>query len=554
MIMFDSATVAAIALKTSLLVIAVGLVVLLMGRQSAARRHFLWTSALVLTLLMPIAVVYLPSWAQVSLPWGPAEPWPRDEPALVTADVRRADEESAVSGPRQGELSTAPRATRAAWPTAMIVWFVGALGVLLRNVLAHVGLIRWVRKSRPDLSPAWAATLRRAANEAGFRRRVRVLESDHTTSPCTFGLVRPVVLLPAAGACWLEAQRRFTLLHELAHVRRLDYLTTQVASLSCAVHWYNPLVWYAAIQARKLQEQASDDVVLSAGGTPSDYAQFLVGLAGSSRRLSPSFPAAVGMVQRSQLHGRVTAILDESRARLPLGGLALLGALAPLAGLMLFLATLSVAATPLARQTGVPLSASFTSVELRNGGKVSLVHGRSQRVTLLKGDLEQASITIRDNGRLVIDRCPTHCSRNHDFEVEVVTPALGAITVAEGGTILTGGEFPPQPEIGVAVSQGGAIDIRSMPVANVTASVYSGGRILTWPGTALSADVEQGGNIMYWGDADVESSVRYGGVVARGAAAEENKLLAELMGPQLVDPPAPIPPVPPVSPIRPIRH
>ena len=158
-----------------------------------------------------------------------------------------------------------------------------------------------------------------------------MLESDHTTSPCTFGFVRPVVLLPAAGADWPEAQRRFTLLHELAHVRRLDYLTTQIASMACAVHWYNPLVWFAAGQARKLQEQACDDVVLNAGGTPSDYAQFLVGLAGGSRRLSPAFPAAVGMVQRSQLHGRVTAILDASRARLPLGGLALVTALAPLA-------------------------------------------------------------------------------------------------------------------------------------------------------------------------------------------------------------------------------
>ena len=205
----------------------------------------------------------------------------------------------------------------------MIVWVVGALGVLLRNALAHVGLMRWVRRSRPDLSPAWAATLRRVAGEAGFRRTVRVLESDHATSPCTFGFLRPVVLLPAVGADWPEPQRRFTLLHELAHVRRLDYLTTQVSTLACAMHWYNPLIWFAAVQARKLQEQACDDVVLNAGGMPSDYAQFLVSIAGGPRRVSLAFPAAIGMVQRSQLHGRVTAILDVSRARLSLGGLAL---------------------------------------------------------------------------------------------------------------------------------------------------------------------------------------------------------------------------------------
>jgi hypothetical protein len=383
---------------------------------------------------------------------------------------------------------------------------------------------------------------------------VRVLESDDATSPCTFGLLRPVVLLPAAGTDWPEAQRRFTLLHELAHVRRLDYLTMQVASMACALHWFNPLVWFAAVQAGKLQEQACDDAVLNAGGTPSDYAQFLVRLAGGSRRLSPALPAAVGMVQRAQLHGRVTAILDASRARLPPGGLALVTALAPLAGLMLFLATLSVAATPLAVQLGVPLTASFSSVELRNGGKVNLVHGESQGVTLLKGDPEQASILIRADGRLVIDRCPAHCPRNHDFEVEVVTPPLDAVAVAEGGTMQTRGEFPPQPEIGVAVSQGGTIDIRSLSVAKVTASVYSGGRIFTRPGTALSADVEQGGNVTYWGDAVVRSSIQHGGVVVDGSPSDADKSLAELTGPQYVEPPVPVPPVPAVSPIQPVSR
>jgi hypothetical protein len=356
-------------------------------------------------------------------------------------------------------------------------------------------------------------------------------------------------MLPAEGAGWPEAQRRFTLLHELAHVRRLDYLTTQVASLACAVHWFNPLVWYAAMQARKLQEEACDDAVLNAGGKPSDYAQFLVTLAGGSRRLSPVFPAAVGMVQRSQLHGRVTAILDASRARLPLGSFAFVAAVLPLSGLALFLATLSVSATPLATQTRIPLTGTFSVVELRNGGSVRLVHGESQRVTLLEGDPDQASIVLRDDGRLVVDRCPTDCPRNHDFKVEVVTPALSAIAVAEGGMIEARDGFPPESEIGVGVSQGGAIDIRAMPIANVNASVFSGGMIFTRPRTTLSADVEHGGNVTYWGDAAVRSSVRNGGVVVRGVAADEGKSLAELMGPQFVEPPAPVPPVPPLPPI-----
>jgi beta-lactamase regulating signal transducer with metallopeptidase domain len=543
--MFDPLTVAAIALKTSLLVAVVGLVAWLMAKQSAAWRHALWTAALALSLLMPIAILYLPSYAQVSLPWPATESWTSDAPVPVTGVVREDGAEPESAGPRDDNAPIAERQPRAYWPTAAMVWLIGALAVLLRNALAHAGLLRWVRKARPDLSPAWAATLHHVAHEARVRRPLLVLESDHATSPCTWGFVRTVVLVPASGADWPETLRRFALLHELAHVRRFDYVTTQVSNLACAVHWYNPFVWLAAAQARKLQEQACDDAVLNAGGRAPDYAQFLVEIADGTPRMSLAVPAAVGMVQRSQLHGRVTAILDASRARLPLGALALVIAIAPVTCLMLALATVSSAATPVAIQPGVPLALSFDSVELRNGGKVTLIHGQSPRVAVLQGDPEEHSITVRDDGRLVIDHCAKSCAHRREFEVEVVTPGLAAIAVAHGGTIQSRGNFPSRPEIDVGVSQGGTIDIRSMPVETITASVYSGGRIFAMPSAALTATVEHGGKITYWGEATVESSIEDGGVVVAGAAEELEKSLAELLGPAL-QPPPPVPPVPPV--------
>lgn len=550
MSMFDPSTVAAIALKTSLLVLAIGMIAVAMARQSAAWRHFLWTCALALSLLLPFAVVYLPSYAHISLPWQDAQSGMHNEPGPATTGLRPVDAKPAAFGARENETPNSAHETRAAWSTAVIVWFIGALGLMLRNALAHIGLMRWVRRARPDLSPVWAATLHSVSREAGFSRSLRVLESDRTTSPCTWGLMRPIVLLPAAGAAWPEPQRRFALLHELAHVRRFDYLTMQIASMACAVHWYNPIIWLAAVQATKLQEQACDDAVLNAGGTASDYAQFLVGIAGGSWRMSLACPVAIGMVQRSELHGRVIAILDASRVRLPASGLALLTAFALLACLMLFLATVSAVATPVAIQPGIPLTAAFTSVEVRNGAEVNLIHGQSQRVTLLRGDPEQTGITLHDDGRLVIDRCKKRCPRGHDLEVEVVTPGLSTIAVAEGGTIQSRDGFPPQPQLEVSVSQGGTIDVRSMAVASLTASVDSGGRIFAQPGTALSATIEQGGIITYWGDAVVQSSVRHGGGVVKGFAADANKSLAQL-GPEQTPPLPPIPPVPPVRPIEP---
>jgi beta-lactamase regulating signal transducer with metallopeptidase domain len=549
MTMLDPSTVPAIALKTSLLFAVVGLVAPLMARQSAAWRHFLWTASLALALLMPIAVVVLPTSVRIALPWQPSASWMLDDSATLTGDATRTDATSRRPGPQQGDSAVKASEARAAWPAVMIVWLIGALAVVLRNALAHVALMRWSRAARADLSPAWSATLARVTREAGLRRPLRVLESVRATSPCTWGVLRPVLMLPAAGADWPEPQRRFVLLHELAHVRRFDYLTTQVSNLACAVHWYNPLAWFAAARARKLQEQACDDAVLDAGGAPSDYAEFLLAIAGGSPRFSVAFPAAVGMAQRSQIHGRLTSILDASRARAPLRGLAIPVALVPLVCAALLLATLSATSSSAATQWDLPLTKPFDSVELRNGGDVFLSYGPEPRVRLLDGVPEESGIVVRDDGRLVIDRCSKGCSHRHDLGVEVVLPALTAIAVAEGGTIQVRDDFPPQAEISVDVSQGGTIDIRKLPVTRVTASVFSGGRIFTKPGSALSAKVEQGGAVTYWGAPAVESSIQYGGVVVLGWPEDADRPLAELGAARL----PPVPPVPAVPAIPAIR-
>ncbi len=183
----------------------------------------------------------------------------------------------------------------------------------------------------------------------------------------------------------------------------------------------------------------------------------------------------------------------------------------------------------------------FNSVELRNGGKVFLRHGATQRVTLLKGSPVYTQVTITGEDRLLINKCRTDCPRRYELEIEIVTPDIAGISIADGGTIEVRDSFPPRKEIRVAVSQGGTIDIRSLTVDSVTASVDQGGKILTKPQSAMIASVRQGGNITYWGDAQVRSSVRDGGVVTKGTADEADKPLSELS-----DAVQSVPPVPPL--------
>jgi hypothetical protein len=206
---------------------------------------------------------------------------------------------------------------------------------------------------------------------------------------------------------------------------------------------------------------------------------------------------------------------------------------------------------PVVTQTIVPL-APFSSVELHDGGKVIIQHGPTQRVTLVKGSLDYTRVTIANGGRLVIVKCKSHCPPGYDLEIEIVTPDITRISVADGGTIQSRGSFPRQADIGLAVSQGGTIDIRSMAVDSVTVSVDQGGRIFTTPQAAMFASVAHGGNITYWGEARVKSSIQDGGVVNRGTAAEADKPLAEL-GPPLPSLPS-IPPLPAIQPVPNLRR
>ena len=199
---------------------------------------------------------------------------------------------------------------------------------------------------------------------------------------------------------------------------------------------------------------------------------------------------------------------------------------------------------PMVSQRVVPL-ARFSSVELRNGGRVFVRHGAMQRVTLLKGSTAFTHITVGGGDRLVIDKCPGKCPRGYELEIEVVAPDIAGISIVDGGTIEVLGSFPGREGMNVAVSQGGTIDIRSLTVDSVTASVDQGGIIFTKPRNAMIASVRHGGIITYWGDPQVTSSVQHGGVVSKGTADDAEKPLSDLFPSfQYATPTPPSPPVP----------
>jgi TonB family protein len=105
------------------------------------------------------------------------------------------------------------------------------------------------------------------------------------------------------------------LLHELAHVRRGDFAAHLLARTSLGLYWWNPLAWIAWREFLKEQERAADDLVLSAGAAAAEYAGHLLEIARTMQTAPAIGWAALAMARRSQLEGRLLAILDSRVSR-----------------------------------------------------------------------------------------------------------------------------------------------------------------------------------------------------------------------------------------------
>ena len=147
-----------------------------------------------------------------------------------------------------------------------------------------------------------------------------VVCSDRVAGPLTWGLLRPVIVLPLAAASWPPAHRDAALAHERAHIARGDWVVHMGVWCTAALFWFHPLVWLARRALAREAEHAADDAVLNQGFRPSDYATLLVSLA------TPRTPPAALGVAPSLVGTRVRSVLTP-RSRSPRRWPVALGAL-----------------------------------------------------------------------------------------------------------------------------------------------------------------------------------------------------------------------------------
>lgn len=159
----------------------------------------------------------------------------------------------------------------------LTAWLAGVTLLSARLLLCWLNVGRLSRRGTSHVGDAIALMFADLLKRVGVSRPVQLLESSLVQVPTVLGALRPVILLPATALTGLSTtQLQAILAHELAHVRRHDYLVNLLQTGVETLLFYHPAVWWVSRRIRQERENCCDDVASSVCGDRIEYAQALV--------------------------------------------------------------------------------------------------------------------------------------------------------------------------------------------------------------------------------------------------------------------------------------
>jgi len=273
-----------------------------------------------------------------------------DDPSAVVAAAPPAlGNYGTSSDAANASLATLPRritAGLAPWlPWVSLAWLGGVILISARHFGGWVGVqrLRWVgtTKVAPDLSER----ARRLMDRMKISRPVGILQSTLAELPIVVGWLRPVVLLPASLLTGLTSKQLEAILaHELAHVRRYDYLVNLLQTAVETLLFYHPAIWWLSRRIRTEREHCCDDVAVAVCGNNVDYAEALAAV--EQRRAAALAMAIGGHGRMGSALGRVRRVLGVSAEDRPRWTSAIGGSVAVLLLILTIVGYVAIAAEP----------------------------------------------------------------------------------------------------------------------------------------------------------------------------------------------------------------
>ncbi len=308
----------------ALVALLLALALYLLRRQTAQVRYVVACGAMLLMLALPALTLFLL--------WPDPVATPVDH---LAAAVTPAPAPEAT--PDTGAAALATPATQgqgaaswlaAALPWLVLVWMAGVLTLSVGYAAGWTYTIRLRRRGAREVGQRWQDQLARLKQQMGVRRAVRLVSSALVQVPSVAGWLRPVILVPVSVFTGLSPRQiEMVIAHELAHIRRHDYLVNLLQAACETVLFYHPAVWWVSQRIRIEREHCCDDLVVSVCGDAFTYAAALAKLE-TVRQTTPRLALAAS---GGSLLDRVRRLLEgpaeaSPRAARWFAGLIVLGA------------------------------------------------------------------------------------------------------------------------------------------------------------------------------------------------------------------------------------
>lgn len=188
-----------------------------------------------------------------------------------------------------------------------IIWIAGMLICALVFFTAYIRCFREFQMSLPvdnDMSQSWL-------KEHKLRRTISIRQSDRISSPLTFGVLHPVILMPKKTDWGNEDELKYVLEHEFVHIKRFDILSKLALIAAVCLHWFNPFVWIMYVLANRDIELCCDETVVCRFGreTRASYARVLI----SMEETKSGFVPLCSHFSKNAIEERITAIMKTKK-------------------------------------------------------------------------------------------------------------------------------------------------------------------------------------------------------------------------------------------------
>lgn len=268
-----------------------------------ALAHFLWQGALVGILLAGalalakkkspsaryamaagamIVLLALPVITALSLaPAGEGGPASSGAPAALSAEETGPVVTGAVPVARESAVSASGSRLQPLLPWFFVFWLAGVAVLSVYHLGGWLQARRLERRGTNPVPERWERVVAELCRRLGVARVVRILESSRVAVPAVVGWLRPVILVPASALTGLSPQQLEAILaHELAHVRRHDYLINLLQTVVETLLFYHPAVWWVSRVVRQEREHCCDDLAVAVCGDRLVYVRALADLEG----------------------------------------------------------------------------------------------------------------------------------------------------------------------------------------------------------------------------------------------------------------------------------